>query len=435
MRREALTAGFSFRFTLASSGNRHRGPIQGFTRRCLAAFDTIALGGVDVIQMPPVRISRITAANAAVADPWADAQIKPVPVDKTWRNDRDPTRRRATFDVPYPLLEITIENAGDLHTRLLRRFERTRRRSVPGVRLVLLALNLFFSATDFRECQFHRRGAQGESRVLGSAFKDCHFERCMLGGTLFDRVTFEGSTFLRCDFGASQFTECQFINCMFIECTAENASFVATEIDPTAFLNGMPPPVYNYETPVHDGEQTRDQVVADWVEARRKIAAQLLRSNTDIHNSVNSDRGLYELKRAELEARVKTLRAQSLKEGVLSLLLRALRVCGEWLVLNATKGGTSLSRLFLTPMFFVPSYALLLSTSHVTFMNQDCHLNSFQPSLVLQQLARATSLFLAFGYTAFSGGALATVLLTAAASLGLLWYALVAEVVIHRVYR
>jgi hypothetical protein len=41
-----------------SSANRQRGPIQGFTRRCLTAFDRIALGGVDVIRMPPVRISR-----------------------------------------------------------------------------------------------------------------------------------------------------------------------------------------------------------------------------------------------------------------------------------------------------------------------------------------------------------------------------------------
>jgi hypothetical protein len=378
------------------------------------------------------------AAHTAVADLWDGTQgpqTKPVPITKTWRNDQDPTRRRATFGVRYPCLEVAIGRSADLHAKLPARFEATRRRSVPGIRLRLLAPNLIFSDTDFRECQFHWRESQGESKVLGSTFKDCHFERCMLGGTLFDRVTFEGSAFLRCDFGVSQFTECQFINCMFTECTAENASFVATEIDPTAFLNGMPPPVYNYETPVRDGEQTEAQVVADWVEARRKIAAQLLRSNTDIHNSVNSDRGLYELKRAELVARVKALRAQSLKVGVLSLLLRALGVCAEWLVLNATKGGTSLFRLFLAAMFFVPLYALLLSTSHVTFMNQDCHLNSFQPSLVLQQLARATSLFLAFGYTAFSGGTLATVLLTAAASLGLLWYALVAEVIIHRVYR
>ena len=38
-------------------------------------------------------------------------------------------------------------------------------------------------------------------------------------------------------------------------------------------------------------------------------------------------------------------------------------------------------------------------------------------------------------FSAFSGGTLATVLLTAGALLGLFWYALVAAVVIHRVYR
>ena len=86
-------------------------------------------------------------------------------------------------------------------------------------------------------------------------------------------------------------------------------------------------------------------------------------------------------------------------------------------------------------MFIIPLYAFLLSKSHVMFINQNCHLDSFEPSQVPLQLARATSLFLAIGYTAFSGGPLATVLLTAAASLGLFWYALVAAVVIHRVYR
>src|SRR5258708_17099149 len=102
----------------------------------------------------------------------------------------------------------------------------------------------------------------------------------MLGGTFFRHVTFEGSTFLRSDFGGSEFNECQFIDCTFTECTAEKASFVATEIDPTAFLRGMPPPVYNYEEPIPDGEVTATQITADWVEVRRKLAAQLLRSNT-----------------------------------------------------------------------------------------------------------------------------------------------------------
>ncbi len=378
------------------------------------------------------------AGNTEIADPWAGAlgpKIKPQPITKTWRNDQDPTRRRATFGVSYPLLEISIEKSEELHMKLPARFETTKRRSVRGVRFQLPVPHLIFSETDFCECKFHRPDEQGISRVSGSTFQNCTFKRCFLGGTLFRHVTFEGSTFSRCDFGDSELTECQFIDCTFSECTAENASFVATEVDPTALLKGMPPPVYNYEMPLPDGEATAAQVAADWVEVRRKLAAQLLRSNTEIFNTANSDLGLFELKRAELEARLEALRAHPLKEGLVFLPLRVVQVFAAWLVLSATRGGTSLSRLFLTAVFIVPLYALLLSKSHVAFMNQDCHLNSFELSQVLQQLARATSLFLAFGYTAFSGGTFNTVLLTAAASLGLLWYALVAEVVIHRVYR
>jgi Pentapeptide repeats (9 copies) len=380
------------------------------------------------------------AGNTGIVDPWVGARapkIKPVPIQKTWHHDEDPTRRRATFGVPYPLWEISIEKSEELHTKLPARFETTKRRSVEGVRCHLLASNLIFSDVDFNECKFHRPepGPRGTSKISGSTFRNCTFKRCILGGTLFRHVTFEGSTFSRCDFGDSEFSECHFIDCTFTECTAENASFVATEVDPTAVLAGMPPPVYNYGGHLPAGEATAAQVATAWVEVRRRLAAQLLRSNTDIHHTANGDRGLFELKRADLEARFAALKANPLKEGVARLPLRAAQVLGTWLVLVATRGGTSLSRPILAAMLAVPVYALLLSHSHVTFMNQDCHLDSFQPSLVLQQLARATSLFLAIGYTAFSGGTLATVLLTVAASLGLLWYALVAEVVIHRVYR
>jgi hypothetical protein len=360
-------------------------------------------------------------------------QTKPVPITKTWRNDRDPTRRRATFGVPYPLLEITIDNSHDLHAKLPARFETTKRRSVPGVRLRLLVPTIF-SDTDFRECQFRWRETLGESKVVGSTFKNCSFCRCLLGGIVFNHVTVENSTFTRCDFGGSKFEECQFVNCIFTECTAENASFIVTEIDPTAFLKGLPPPVYNYENPIPDGEPNAVQVTADWIEVRRKLAAQLLRSNTEIHHSVNSDRGLFELKRAELKLRIQALQPHSLND-LARLPLRATQVFLSWLVLHATKGGTSLSRLVLAATFATLAYAYLLSRSHVTFLSQDCHLSSFAPALVLQQLARAASLFLAVGYTDFSGGPLATVFLTAAAAFGLFWYALVAEVVIHRVYR
>jgi hypothetical protein len=176
-----------------------------------------------------------------MADQWEGARapkIKPTPIDKTWRNDQDPTRRRATFRVPYPLLEICIEKSDDLHTKLPARFERTKRRLIPGVRVYLLIPNVVFSDTDFRECSFHRRDAEGESKVSASTFKNCNLQRCMLGGTLFHQLTFEGCTFERCDFEGSKFVECQFINCKFTECTAVNTTFVATELDPTT-LRGM----------------------------------------------------------------------------------------------------------------------------------------------------------------------------------------------------
>lgn len=382
----------------------------------------------------------IVAGNTAITDPWVGAQapkIKPDPIKKTWRHDEDPTRRRATFGVPYPLWEISIDKSEELHTKLPARFETTKRRLIEGVRFHLLASNLIFSEVDFNECKFHRpeAGARGISKISGATFKNCTFKRCMLGGTQFRHVTFEGSTFSRCDLGDSEFSECHFIECTFTECTAENASFVTTEVDPTAVLTGVPPPVYNFEGSLPAGEATPAQVAAAWVEVRRRLAAQLLRSNTDIHHTANCDRGLFELKRADLRARFVALKTNPLKEGVARLPLRAAQVLGAWLVLVATRGGTSLSRPILAAMLAVPVYALLLSRSHVTFMNHDCHLNSFQLSLVAQELARALSLFLAIGYTAFSGGTLATVLLTSAASLGLWWYALVAEVVIHRVYR
>jgi uncharacterized protein YjbI with pentapeptide repeats len=379
-----------------------------------------------------------SVAEPVPLDQWSGAlapKIKPDRIEKTWRHDWDPSRRRATFGVPYPLLEITIEKTEDLHTKLPARFENTKRRSIQGVRFRIRVTNVIFSEADFRECKFHRPEDRGDSHISGSTFKSCTFDKCMLGGTSFRHVTFEGCRFCRCDFGTSEFIESRFLNCKFVECTTENTSFQATEIDPTAFLSGVPSPIYNFVGAIPDGEATSTQIEEDWVEVRRNLAAQLLRSNTDIHNTGYADRGLFELKRAEVKARAEALRSRPLKEGWLRLPLRATQVFGAWLILHATKGGTSLARLFLGGTIVVPVYALLLSISHVSFMNHDCYLHSFAPSLVIQQIARAASLFLAIGYTAFSGGTLATVLLTGGALLGLFWYALVAAVVIHRVYR
>jgi hypothetical protein len=80
--------------------------------------------------------------NMGMGDLWTGAlgpNIKPEPIAKTWRHDEDPNRRRATFGVPYPIWEISIEKSDDLHAKLPARFETTKRRSVEGVRFHLLA--------------------------------------------------------------------------------------------------------------------------------------------------------------------------------------------------------------------------------------------------------------------------------------------------------
>ncbi len=178
----------------------------------------------------------------------------------------------------------------------------------------------------------------------------------------------------------------------------------------------MPPPAYNYPLPFQKEKRPLLRLQKIGLKCAGKLPLNFSESNTEIHNTGYSDKGLLELKRAEEKARVRALWDHPWKEGVSRLPVRVVQVFFESLVLHATQGGTSLARLILGGIIFVPLYALLLSKSHVTFMGQDCYLYSFNASLVLQQIARAASLFLAIGYTAFSGGALATVLLTVGAA-------------------
>ena len=233
----------------------------------------------------------------------------------------------------------------------------------------------------------------------------------------------------------SQFIDCQFKLCNFTECTGEHVSFSATEINPSALLAGMAPPHYNYDSE-YEGELSPTELARQWLEIRRALAAQLVKSNGEIHHTVHCDCALVELKTAELNVRLDLLRSRPLRAGVISSFVEAVRCGVFWLVLGLTNGGTSVARLVVIAFLAVPAYATLLSMSSVTFQGKPCHLASFELAPVINQLACAASLFLAIGYTAFVGNnVLELVLLTVGAGLGLIWYALLAAVVIRRVYR
>lgn len=370
--------------------------------------------------------------NRATAPTQWPCAIQPTPIEIDGVHQTDPDRRRATFQVPYPRLEVVLEHKIDLDMKLPPRFETNGRRTINGVRLFLKVANLAIGKCDFISCKFHRPRERGESIIAGTTFRKCNFEKCIFGGSIYRHVRFDRCVFRRCDFGMSQFIDCNFQACQFEQCTGEHVSFSATEISPSEFLGGMVIPFYNYGIP-YDGEPSREALESDWLKIRKGLAAQLVKSNEEIHHNGYCDAALVELKAAELQSLHESLKSRPLSAG---LPFSWLRYFFLRLILALTKGGTSLARLASITLFTIPIYTLLLSFSSVTFEGTPCRILDWTASALIEQAARAASLFLAIGYTAFVGhNGLEVVLLTLGATFGLFWYALLAAVVIRRVYR
>ncbi len=360
--------------------------------------------------------------------------ISPTPITGGSRHRTDPNPRRATYTFPYPSYEIALEKKADLTQKLPIRLE-DGRRSIRGIRFAFTVPGLFMNNSDFCRCQFYIPPTRGLSEIVGTRFTNCTFETSVFGGTTYRHTSFERCHFRRCDFATAHFSECGFRSCTFIECTGEHLSLSATEIDPTALLRGMTPPLYNYSCTI-EGEAEAKVVKGQWPELRRMLAAQLLRSNSEVYNTRYSDKALFELKSAELKTRLAALPSVHSNEGIGTMFGEVIRCSILWLALVLTKGGTSAGRLLCCAAIAIPSYAVALSTSSILFQGVICRMSSIGPREVAQQLTRAVSLFLAFGYTSFVGTNLVELLfLTIGAMLGLVWYALMAAVIIRRVYR
>ncbi len=165
------------------------------------------------------------------------------PVEKTWQHETDPSLRRATFGVRYPVFQLELNKSEDEKTKIPQPRTTENKRRVEDVRVHLNVTSASLSAVWFLNCMFHRPDNAGISAV---SFKDCLFERCMLGGTTFHHVRFNNCTFDRSDFGGSTFTDCRFVNCIFKNCTGEHATFTGTEINPRSIMAGLQFPSYNH---------------------------------------------------------------------------------------------------------------------------------------------------------------------------------------------
>ena len=158
--------------------------------------------------------------------------------------------------------------------------------------------------------QVPQTGHFGRVKISGSTFKKLYFQTLYSRGTVPSCLRSRGS----CFFGVISGTQYS------LSAVDSSTAYLLSVIPQRTlalmqrtlirrlFSSGMPPPIYNYAEPVPgSGEASAAQVALDWVDVRRKLAAQLLKSNIDIHNTAHSDRGLFELKRAEVKARLKAL--------------------------------------------------------------------------------------------------------------------------------
>jgi uncharacterized protein YjbI with pentapeptide repeats len=298
--------------------------------------------------------------------------------------------------------------------------------------MYIAVAGLTINDCDFLRCKFHRGGEDDKSQISGTIFSRCRFEKCFMGGTLYTHVRFDNCNFRRCDFGAAEFIGCQFESCTFPECTAEHLSISSTELDPSSLLHGITPPYYNYGS-AFDGEPSPQGLKSEWLRVRKALAAQLVKSNEEIKNAEFSDAALAALKSEALSVRFDSLRHTTLSPGVVS---KALRCLASWMFLKMTKGGTSAGRLAAIALIAVTLYATLLSFSSATFQGKPCRMSELNGSAIIEQITRAAALFFAIGYTAFVGQSVTEdMLITLGSLLGLFWYALIAAVVIRRVYR
>jgi hypothetical protein len=197
----------------------------------------------------------------------------------------------------------------------------------------------------------------------------------------------------------------------------------------------MVTPHYNYDS-VLEGQPSPQILDSQWLHVRKALAAQILKSNEDVYHAEYSDQALTALKSAELEARIDSFKASTIRTGLISWIREAFHCISFWLIFKVTKGGASVARLIEIALIAIPLYALALSFSAATFQGKPCHLNMVSVSAVIEQISRASSLFFAIGYTGFVGSsALEAAVITVAALVGLIWYALFAAVIIRRVYR
>jgi len=373
------------------------------------------------------------------------------------RNTTDPKRHRATYNIEYPLNDYVFSRSEDLEN-LPKAAEGDLLRTVNSKRLTFAFSNKTLNGIVFRKCNFHDRKGDGFAQIAHLTFRSCVFESCFMGTAEYSHARFIDCEFKRCDFENAKFRDCVFDRCKFTECTAFNVHFSNTQIEPSSFMTGLVSPVYNYDA----ARNAIPSIQRTWLEIRFRVAGQLYKSNSEVHDSVLSDMALYELKRAEHEFLTdlwhtgepppplsnQTISSLGTASSTASELASKRKSTIGWFLciarranLYLTEGGTSFRKLFCMSLVMnLVVYPAAIILFPLKYQGTPCYQGGFSLAGVVdyypKAIPRSISLFFGFGFGNFEPATgWASVVLVLAALFGFFWYALLIPVFLRKIYR
>ena len=268
------------------------------------------------------------------------------------------------------------------------------------------------------KCNFHVTSGIAETEIISLTFEDSTFTSCFIGTVLFRSTRFKNCEFRRCDVSHAHFENCLFEDCRFSECTAWSVRFTGTVIDPEVFLSGVILPLVNFA----DRPDERETIQRAWVDEQARLAGVLLRSNEDCKHA----------RYAEIASRLSKEKNFDADWQAYWLGRRRwwsiFSVAANFVLMKATRGGTSLSRL----VWIALGAILVLSIT----LSEQALVTEGGAKSPLSKVMGAASAFFGFGFTNLRlQSRFEIVVGTVAATLGLLWFALFAAVLIRRFYR
>ncbi len=326
------------------------------------------------------------------------------------KNVYDHERRRATFEVIYPLETYSFTRKADADA--VPRKQDDSRGTIRGWRLSFALRTSTVADVSFEECNFHDRAGASIGQIQYLTFRNCRFLKCMMGTTQYQRVRFEDCTFELCDFANAEFSECTFKDCTFTRCTAEQLFLTKTELDPDAFLAAFEPPVYNYEKA---SEEIRQQMLTSWWDVRARIAAQVLSSTSEAGDSRASDRAWYlnrvaQANRRRSEAKVRWAIGRILVE------------------LNASPKNLAISLLAIDALCTLGLHATSAEFEKAPFIGSEHN--------IFSSPFRTLGLIFSFAFSSFSAQTeVGRLLIMITPILGIFWAGLAMPVLLRRFYR